>query len=118
MSNLNAVAAIAARDLTKFLRDPGRLVTALVFPAAMIFLLGGTLQLNLGKSAGFNFIAFTVTGFLGMNFSQSTATGLSSLMDDRQNDFAQEVFVSPISRYAIVGGKIVGETAVALAQVL
>jgi ABC-2 type transport system permease protein len=93
-------------------------VAAVVFPFAMIFLLGGTLQLNLGRSVGFNFIAFTFTGFLGMTLFQSTATGLTSLMEDRQNDFAQEIFVSPVSRYTIVFGKILGETLVAIAQVL
>ncbi len=118
MRELNAVAAIAARDLLKFIRDPGRLVAALVFPFVMIFLLGGTLQLNLGRSAGFNFIGFTFTGFLGMTLFQSTAQGLTSLMDDRQNDFAQELFVSPVSRYSIVFGKILGETMVAVAQVM
>ena len=118
MRELNAIMAIAGRDLLKFLRDPGRIIGALIFPFAMMFLLGGTLQLNLGKSAGFNFIAFTFTGFLGMTLFQSTATGLTSLMDDRQNDFAQELFVSPVSRYSILFGKLVGETMVAIAQVL
>jgi ABC-2 type transport system permease protein len=118
MHNLNVVSAIAGRDLLKFFRDPGRLVAAVIFPFAMIFLLGGTLQLNLGRSVGFNFIAFTFTGFLGMTLFQSTATGLTSLMEDRQNDFAQEIFVSPVSRYTIVFGKILGETLVAIAQVL
>jgi len=107
MLELNAMAAIAGRDVLKFFRDTSRLVAAVVFPFAMIFLLGGTLQLNLGKSAGFNFIGFA-----------STAQGLTSLMEDRQNDFAQEVFVSPVSRYSIVFGKIVGETLVALIQVI
>jgi ABC-2 type transport system permease protein len=118
MSEINALAAIAARDLLKFIRDPGRLVAAVVFPFVMIFLLGGTLQLNLGRSVGFNFIGFTFTGFLGMTLFQSTAQGLTSLMDDRQNDFAQELFVSPVSRYSIVFGKILGETLVAVAQVM
>ena len=118
MRELNAVAAIAARDLLKFMRDPGRLVAALVFPFVTISMLGGTLQLNLGKSVGINFIAFTFTGFLGMTLFQSTAQGLTSLMDDRQNDFAQELFISPVSRYSIVLGKIVGETMVAVIQVL
>src|SRR5216684_928310 len=113
MFELNAMAAIAGRDVLKFSRDPGRLVAAVVFPFTMIFLLGGTLQLNLGKSAGFAF-----TGFLGMTLFQSTAQGLTSLMEDRQNDFAQEVFVSPVSRYSIVFGKIMGETLVALIQVI
>ena len=118
MHDLNVISAIAGRDLLKFFRDPGRMVAAVVFPFAMIFLLGGTLQLNLGRSVGFNFIAFTFTGFLGMTLFQSTAQGLTSLMEDRQNDFAQELFVSPASRYTIVFGKIFGETLVAITQVL
>src|SRR5437879_11063486 len=118
MPELNAIAAIAGRDLLKFFRDPGRLIAAVVFPFVMIFLLGGTLQLNLGRSTGFNFIAFTFTGFLGMTLFQSTAQGLTSLMDDRQNDFAQELFVSPVSRYSIVFGKILGEASVAILHVL
>ena len=118
MRELNVVMALAGRDMLKFFRDPGRLIAAVVFPFAMIFLLGGTLQLNLGRSVGFNFISFTFTGFLGMTLFQSTASGLTSLMEDRQNDFAQEIFVSPVSRYSIVFGKILGETLVAIAQVL
>ena len=47
---------------------------------------------------------------------QTAAFGIISLLQDRENDFAQEMFVSPISRYSIVFGKIVGETLVALPQ--
>src|SRR6059058_2204811 len=118
MNELNAIAAIAERDLFKFLRDRARLIGAFVFPFALMFLMGGTLQLNLGRAAGFNFIGFTFTGLLGMTLFQSTAMGIASVMEDRQNDFAQEMFVSPVSRYSIVFGKIAGETLVALAQAL
>ncbi|MDE3102140.1 MAG: ABC transporter permease [Chloroflexota bacterium] len=38
------------------------------------------------------------------------------LLEDRENDFSQEIFVSPISRYTIVVGKILGESLVALPQ--
>lgn len=118
MRELNVIMALAGRDVLKFYRDRGRVVAAVAFPFAMVFLLGGTLQLNLGRAVGFNFIGFTFTGFLGMTLFQSTAQGLTSLMDDRQNDFAQEMFVSPVSRYSIVFGKIFGETLVAILQVL
>lgn len=116
MNEMSAVAAIASRDLFKFLRDRARLIGAFVFPFLLMFLMGGTLQLNLGKAAGFNFIGFTFTGVLGMTIFQSSAQGIASLLDDRANDFAQEIFVSPVSRYTIVIGKIVGESMVALAQ--
>lgn len=118
MSELNAIAAIATRDLLKFLRDRTRLVGSFLFPFLLMFLLGSTVQLNLGQSAGFNFITFTFTGVLGLTIFQSSVQGIASLLDDRQNDFAQELFVSPISRYTIVFGKIVGETTVALVQAI
>ena len=118
MSELSSITAIASRDLLKFLRDPGRLVGTFVLPFFLMLLLGGTLQLNLGRAAGFNFIGFTFTGVLGMTIFQSSAQGIASLLEDRQNDFAQEVFVSPVSRYSIVFGKILGESLVALAQAL
>src|SRR5579859_4623991 len=114
MNELNAIAAIASRDVLKFLHDRGRLIGAFVFPFLIMFLMGGTLQLNLGKAAGFNFIGFTFTGVLGLTVFQSSAQGLASLLEDRQNDFAQEMFVSPVSRYSIVFGKILGESLVAL----
>lgn len=113
---LNAIAAIAARDLRKYLRDGARVAGSLVIPVLLIFLLGGAAQLNLGHAVGFNFTTFTFTGVLGMTVFQSSSQGVASLLDDRQNDFAQEIFVSPVSRYSIVLGKMLGETLVALVQ--
>ncbi len=118
MSELNAVLAIASRDFLKLIRDRARLVFSFIFPIVLVGLMGGTLQSNLGKAAGFNFIGFIFTGILGMTLFQSAAQGLISLVEDRENDFSQEMFVSPISRYSIVFGKILGETGVAFVQSL
>jgi ABC-2 type transport system permease protein len=84
----------------------------------MIFIgiLGNSLQANLGNVAGYNILVFTFTGVLAQTVYQSTALGVISLMEDRENDFSQEIFVSPISRYSIIFGKILGETFVALPQ--
>src|ERR671932_1252176 len=105
MTELSAIAAIATRDLFKFLRDRSRVVLAFLVPFLLLFLLGSTVQLNLGRAAGFNFLGFTFTGVLGLTIFQSSVQGIASLLEDRQNDFAQEVFVSPVSRYSIVFGK-------------
>src|SRR5207248_1005457 len=118
MTELSAIAAIATRDFFKFLRDRSRLVLAFLVPFLLLFLLGSTLQLNLGRAVGFNFLGFTFTGVLGLTLFQSSMQGLASLLDDRQNDFAQELFVAPVSRYTLVAGKILGETLVAIAQTL
>jgi ABC-2 type transport system permease protein len=118
MNELSAILTIASRDVLKLLRDRSRLVFTLVFPFIFIGLMGGTLQGNLGRAAGFNFIGFIFTGVLGMSLFQSAAQGLISLLEDRENDFSQEMFVSPVSRYSIVFGKILGETAVSFVQAI
>jgi ABC-2 type transport system permease protein len=53
---------------------------------------------------------------LAQTIWQSTAMGVISLLMDREQDFSQEIFVSPISRYSIIFGKILGESLVAFPQ--
>jgi ABC-2 type transport system permease protein len=116
MHELNAVLVIAYRDFLKLVRDPVRIVSSLVFPIVIVAALGGSLQANLGASLGYDFVAFTLTGVLAQTLFQSAAFGIISLIEDRENDFSQEMMVAPISRYSIIAGKIVGESCVALAQ--
>lgn len=118
MKAVNAILTIAYRDLIKFLRDRSRIVASLIFPFIFIGALGGGLQANLGKQAGYNFLIFTFTGVLAQTLFQSTASGIISLIEDRENDFSQELFVSPVSRFIIILGKIIGETLVSLAQAI
>src|SRR5207248_11265104 len=84
---MNGILTIASRDVTKLLRDTPRLVFSFVFPLIFIGLMGGTLQGNLGRAAGFNFIGFIFTGVLGMTLFQSSAQGVISLIQDREEDF-------------------------------
>jgi ABC-2 type transport system permease protein len=115
-AQVHAVATIAYRDFVKFLRDPVRMVSTFAFPLIFVVVLGGSLQDNLGETAGYDFLVFTFTGVLAQTLFQSSALGIISMIEDRENDFSQEIFVAPISRYAIVVGKIAGESAVSLAQ--
>jgi ABC-2 type transport system permease protein len=112
----NAMLTIAWRDVQKFLHDRARVIGTVIGPLLFIGAFGGALQSNLGQSAGFNLLLFTFTGVFAQTIFQSTVTGLTSLIEDRENDFAQELFIAPISRYAIVFGKILGESAVAFLQ--
>lgn len=117
MKEINAILTIAARDFTKLLRDRPRLIISFIFPLIFIGALGGGLQANLGNQIGYNFLTFTFTGVFAQVLFQSTASGIISLIEDRTSDFSQEIFVSPISRYSIILGKIIGETLVAFTQV-
>lgn len=114
----NATLAIGQRDFLKFIRDRNRIVATFIFPFIFIAVLGGSLQANFSSQSGYNFMLFTFTGVLAQTMFQSTASGIISLIEDRQSDFSREIFVSPISRYTIVIGKIIGESSVAFAQAI
>jgi ABC-2 type transport system permease protein len=70
------------------------------------------------RAGGLNLLDYVFTGVLAQTVWQSSALGLISLLADREQDFSQEIFVSPISRYSIILGKILGESLVALPQAL
>lgn len=113
---LNAMAAIAYRDLLKFLRDRSRIIGTLVFPAVFILILGGTFGAAAAEGRDFDMWTFVFLGVFAQSMWQSSAMGIISLLEDRESDFSQAIFVAPLSRYTILGGKIVGESLVSLAQ--
>jgi ABC-2 type transport system permease protein len=111
---VSAMAVIAHRDFIKLLRDRTRLFSGFAFPLVLVLLLGPALQSGFGGPGGLDLTAFVFTGVLAQTIWQSATLGLVSLIADREEDFSQEIFVSPVSRYAIVAGKIIGEALVAL----
>lgn len=113
-AELSGVAVIAHRDFIKLLRDRTRLLSELAFPLVLVLLLGPALQSGFGAPGGLDLTSFVFTGVIAQTIWQSATLGLISLIADREEDFSQEIFVSPVSRYAIVAGKIIGEALVAL----
>ncbi len=116
MSELSAVLTLAHRDFVKLLRDRTRIVADFSFPLIFIGILGTSLQSGFGAASNVNLLHFVFTGVLAQTIWQSSAMGVISLLMDREQDFSQEIFVSPISRYSIILGKILGESLVALPQ--
>ena len=108
----SAIVTIAYRDFTKLLRDRPRMLVSLVFPILFIGILGNSLNTSIGKDIGFDFLTFVFVGVFIQSLFQSSAAGLVSLVEDRENDFSQELFIAPVSRYSIIFGKIFGETLV------
>jgi len=116
VSEVSAVLIIAHRDFIKLLRDRTRLIADFAFPLIFIGILGSSLQAGFGSPGGLNLLTFVFTGVLAQTIWQSSALGVISMVADREQDFSQEIFVSPISRYSIIFGKILGESLVALPQ--
>lgn len=113
-----ALLTIAYRDWVKLVRDRTRIFATFVFPFMFIAILGKSFDANLSDTIGYNYLTFVFIGVLGQTLFQSTASGIISLIEDRETDFSQEIFVTPVSRYTIILGKIVGETCVSLTQII
>jgi ABC-2 type transport system permease protein len=115
-SLINALLTIAGRDAQRFVSDRMRLLGSLFLPVLLIGGMGGIMQDNLGGSLGYNLVTFSVIGTFAMTMFTATVEGVASLVEDRDNDFGQELFIAPISPYAIILGKILGQSVVALLQ--
>jgi ABC-2 type transport system permease protein len=107
---------IAQRDLTKLRRDRPRLAVNLMFPIVLMVGLGKLLAPTVGRVSGLDTVTLAFTGVLAATMFQSAAAGMISLVEDREQDFARELFVAPVSRLVLMSGKVTGETLVALCQ--
>jgi ABC-2 type transport system permease protein len=115
-AELSALGIIAQRDVIKLIRDRPRLAVNLAFPVLLIAGLGGLLQATVGRVTGLSTITLSFTGVLAASLFQSAAAGMISIVEDRENDFSRELFIAPVSRLALLAGKISGESGVALCQ--
>jgi ABC-2 type transport system permease protein len=113
---LPAVLMIAQRDVTKLRRDRLRLAVNLMFPIVLMIGLGNLLAPTVGRVSGLDTVTLAFTGVLAATIFQSAAAGMISLVEDREQDFARELFVTPVSRVTLMSGKVAGETLVALCQ--
>ncbi|MDR1564275.1 MAG: ABC transporter permease [Oscillospiraceae bacterium] len=105
---VNTTIAVMARDITVFLKSPGTAIMSLAMPLVMMGMIGGNLMENMAGGLGFSFGTFMLVGMLVNMLFMTTTMGMSSLVDDHETDFNQEMLVSPVSRYSLVIGKILG----------
>lgn len=105
---LNTVITVMAREITIFFKSPGMTIMSLVMPIVMMGMIGGNLMQNMAGGLGFRFDQFMLIGMLVNMLFMFTSMGMTSLVDDHETDFNQEMLVSPVSRYSLVIGKIFG----------
>ena len=103
---LNTTLTVTAREITIFFKSPGTAVMSLAMPLMMMGMIGGNLMQNMAGGLGFEFGRFMLVGMLVNMLFMVTTMGMTSLVDDHEIDFNQEMLVSPVSRYSLVIGKI------------
>ena len=105
---VNAVFAIAWREILRAVKSPLSLAFTVIFPILFIGILGGSISQNLGDALPFDYLPFMLIGMIANTMYQGTITGVTNLVEERENDFTAELFVAPISRYAVLLGKLIG----------
>lgn len=115
---LRAVYVIWLREIIKFWREKTRIVTSLIQPAVWLFIMGKGLGgfVHLGGPAGNNYTAFMLPGVMGMNVLFTSIFAAVSIIWDRDFGFLKEMLVAPVPRSAIVLGKTLSGSTVAMIQ--
>jgi len=112
--DVNAVFAIAWREILRAVKSPLSIAFTVVFPILFIGILGGSISQNLSGALPYAYLPFMLIGMVANSMYQGTITGVTNLVEERDNDFTAELFVAPISRYAVLLGKLIGSGVAAM----
>ena len=115
---LNAIGAIAWREVLRAFKSPVSLAVTIIFPVIFMGILGGSISQNLGGALPYAYLPFMLIGMIANTLYQGTITGVTNLVEERENDFTAELFVAPISRYAVLLGKLIGSGIAALVSLV
>src|SRR5690625_1642934 len=85
-----------------------------MFPLMMMGMIGWNVLDNMAGDLGYELGEFMLVGMLVMMLFMMTTMGMVSLVDDSDDNYSTELLVSPVSRYAIVIGKILGSSFTAI----
>jgi ABC-2 type transport system permease protein len=115
---VNATFAIAWREILAAVKSPVSIAFNVIFPVIFIGILGGSISQNLGGALPYAYLPFMVVGMVANSLYQGSIVGVTNLVEERQNDFTAELFVAPISRYAVLLGKVIGAGIASLASLI
>ena len=119
--DLATAAVLWRRDLTRFFRQPSRLVGALGQPIIFWLVIGSGMSgtFRYGGAAGGSgpgYMAYFYPGVVLMVVLFAAIFTTLSVIEDRHRGFLQSVLAGPGSRAALVLGKALGSASVALSQ--
>ncbi len=118
LRDLRAIYTLWFRDIIRLWRDKLRLIGAFVQPLLFLFILGGGLKgrvLTAGNTH-MNYQSFIFPGILAMSILFTASFAGIAVVWDREVGFLKEVLVAPLSRTAIVIGKVLGGSTNSLIQ--
>src|SRR5256714_7206886 len=111
--------SLCQRELVRFLRQRHRIIGALATPIVFWLLIGGGMSHSFKSDAATNgggYMEYFFPGTILMILLFTAIFSTISIIEDRREGFLQSVLVAPVSREAIVLGKVLGRTILAFGQ--
>lgn len=114
--DLRAVKIVLHRELLRFYYDRTRMISQLVQPVLYLLVLGTGLGSLVSGGGDVNLKTFIFPGVIAMSVMFTGMFSAASIVWDREFGFLREMLVAPVSRTAIVVGKVLGGAVVATFQ--
>ena len=123
---MEGIYALWYRDVLRFWRDRARLLGSFAMPFMFLIIFGSgmsgamkSLLSGPGASSalsGFNYVQFMFPGIIGMTILTTSIFSALSVVQDREFGYLREILVSPVSRFSVAIGKVLGGSTVAFIQ--
>jgi daunorubicin resistance ABC transporter membrane protein len=114
--DLRAVRIVLHRELLRFFYDRARMISQLFQPVLYLLVLGTGLGAMVSAGGGVDLKTFIFPGVIAMSVMFTGMFSAASIVWDREFGFLREMLVAPVSRTAIVVGKVLGGAVVATVQ--
>lgn len=108
MSELRGIYTLWLREVKRYSREKGRLVSSIVQPLIWLVIFGTGLGSAIGIAGGTNYQQFIFPGIIGQTMLFTAMFMGISVIWDKQFGFMKEILVAPISRVSIFIGKVLG----------
>lgn len=118
--DFRAVYVMWVRDVKRFLREKPRVLAMVAQPLLYFVILGYGLGNEFRGDEGFlvgtEYMQFLFPGVIGMTLLFASVYAAVAVIWDRELGFMREILASPASRAAIVLGKVLGGSSLAMIQ--
>lgn len=110
--------ALWRRDVVKFLRDRQSVIGAVARPLLWLLAFGFGLRGSFRGAGSTDYVTFLVPGLAAMTVLFSSMFQSISIVWDREFGFLKELLVAPVPRGAIIAGKMLAGSTIALVEAL
>lgn len=115
MTEIRGFYTLWHREIKRYLRDRTRVVSSFVQPILWLVIFGAGFGMHFAFP-GIDYLQYLFPGILGQTLLFTSMFMGISVIWDREFGFMKEILVSPISRFTLFLGKMIGDSTDALIQ--